>query len=232
MVVVVVHSRARTFGRRRLSCLQLHDGAARRALLADDNGRALHRHWLLVRRVGGAVARRPRRALARGRRRRWLGVALAVLRARQRIRVRVRYHLAARGRRRLGRGRLVVLFLGLGLRRRLGDLDALDDLAGLAPELAGELVGVEGARHEHPVVLPVHDLLDVELASVLDGAQDLLDLGPAAAAIHVQRDNQRRHLLHPGSRTIAPKILHHVSLGSGLNEYIKPKEIKSWRGVS
>ncbi|CAM0904818.1 unnamed protein product [Alopecurus aequalis] len=204
-----------------LFCLQLHDGAARRALLADDNRRARHRHRLLVRRVGGAVARRPRWALARGRRRRrrWLGVALAVrrsaatrprgrvLRVRQRIRVRVRNQLVARGRRRLGLGRLLVAFLGLGLglRRRLGDLDALDDLACLAPELAGELVRVKGPRHKHPV-LPVHDLLDVELASVLNGGQHLLDLGAAAAAIHVQRDGQRRHLLHFGSRTTAPKV--------------------------
>lgn len=46
--------------------------------------------------------------------------------------------------------------------RRLGDLDVLDDLSGLAAELGGELVGVEGPRHEHLVLL-VHDLLDDEL---------------------------------------------------------------------
>uniref|UniRef100_A0A0A9GNK6 Uncharacterized protein n=1 Tax=Arundo donax TaxID=35708 RepID=A0A0A9GNK6_ARUDO len=184
--------------------LQLHDGTAGWALVADDQ-RVLHGR----RRVTAAVARRPRRAVARRwfrwlRRRRcrsWcrrLGVALTVRRgaaARRprglwawiRVGVRVRYQLACGW-----------LRLGLGLRfrfgwRRLDDLDVLDDPAGLAAKLAGEPVGVEGARHDHLVLL-VHDLVDDELPPLLDAAEDLLDVAAAAAALQVYRDDQLRHL--------------------------------------
>ena len=158
------------------------------------------------------------RRSAATRARRWV-------RQRVRQRIRVRHQLVARGW--LGLG-LVLFLLGLGrvvlrlgYHRRLDDLNVLDDVAGLAPELACQLVGVEGPRHEHPVIL-VHDLLDDKLASVLDGGQDPLDLGTAAAAPHVHRDAQRRHLLHIkihlGSGTAAPTIQRHVSLGSGFSK--------------
>ena len=61
------------------------------------------------------------------------------------------------------------LFLGrfwwISFGRRLGDLNFLDDPPGLAAELGGELVGVEGPRHEDLVLL-VHDLFDDELPAV------------------------------------------------------------------
>jgi hypothetical protein len=44
-----------------------------------------------------------------------------------------------------------------------GDLDVLDDPSRLAPQLAGQLVGVEWACDQHLVLL-VHDLLDGELS--------------------------------------------------------------------
>lgn len=78
-------------------------------------------------------------------------------------------------------------------RRRLGDLDVLDDLSSLAAELAGELVGVEWPRHEDLVLL-VHDLLDDELPALLDAAENLLDLAATAAAVQVHGDDERRHL--------------------------------------
>lgn len=155
----------------------LHDGAGAvlRALVADEH-RRVRRHG---RRRVAVARRRPSRAAARWlrwrrRRRRWLGVAVAAVRGgaaaarrRRRVHVRVRewYELAWVG---LGLG-IGLLLIGLGfglllLFRRL-DLDVLDDLAGLAPQLAGELLGVEGAGHHHRVLL-VHDLLDLQLASL------------------------------------------------------------------
>lgn len=83
----------------------------------------------------------------------------------------------------------------LGRRRRpdLDDFDLLDDPAGLAPDLLGELLAAELAAHNHLVelLLELH-LLDAEL--LFEAVQDLGDLGSAAAAFQVHRDNQDSHL--------------------------------------
>ena len=76
------------------------------------------------------------------------------------LRARVRAWVQARVGYQLARG-----CLELGLAIRLHDLDLLDDLAGLAAELVGELVRVEGPRDDHLVVLLiVLDIVDAELA--------------------------------------------------------------------
>lgn len=92
------------------------------------------------------------------------------------------------------------LFLGRWRRRRRHDLDFGRETAGLAPELAAELDGVEGTGNDHLVLL-IHHFLEHEPAPFLDAAQDLLDLGPAAAACQVQRDGYRRHLSQESNKT-------------------------------
>lgn len=72
----------------------------------------------------------------------------------------------------------------LGRRRRrlflLHDVDLYHETAGLAAELAAELDGVEGPGDENLVLL-VHHLIEDELATLLNAAEDLLDLASAAA---------------------------------------------------
>ena len=140
----------------------------------------------LVPLVAAALARRPGRARARrrrrhrtayrwgrtGRTRRWAwwrrrrlaGVALAGARRRRaagrtrrlrvwvraRVRIWVRDQLALVGRR---------------WRRRRHDLDFGEETAGLAPELAAEVDGVEGPGDEHLLLL-VHHLLEDEPATL------------------------------------------------------------------
>jgi len=113
-------------------------------------------------------AYRPRRGAWRWRRRRRAAGRTRRLRVwvRARVRIWVRDQLALVGRR---------------WRRRRHDLDFGEETAGLAPELAAEVDGVEGPGDEHLLLL-VHHLLEDEPATLLDAAEDLVNLASAAAA--------------------------------------------------
>lgn len=74
------------------------------------------------------------------------------------------------------------------------DLDLLDGLAGLAPDLFAELVRVEFPTDDHPVVLVlVLNLLDAVI--LFETLEDILDLLLAAAALQVYRNHQYTHLV-------------------------------------
>lgn len=193
-----------------------HDGAwAGRVLIADHHVAAAR-----IRRQHDVLWRWRRRRVRPGARAAVAAavsvVAAAAGRPRwERVGVRTRvWHLydLGRWRRRWRWRRLVLLrfcwrrrrFLHLVLRPRrlellflvrLHDLDLLDDVAGLATELVGELVGVEGTRHYHPaLLLVVLDVVDDELTLVSDPVEHFRDLGVAAAASQVYLDDDGRHL--------------------------------------
>lgn len=89
-------------------------------------------------------------------------------------------------------------------RRRGHNLDFGCEMSGLAAELADEVHGVEGPRNQH-LVLVVHHLVEDEPAPLLEAAEDLVDLGFAAAASQVQRDGHRRR--HDSLRVFARRAI-------------------------
>lgn len=84
-----------------------------------------------------------------------------------------------------------ILFRLRRRRRRGHNLYFGCEMSGLAAELADEVRGVEGPRNQH-LVLVVDHLVEDEPAPFLEAAEDLVDLGFAAAASQVQRDGHRR----------------------------------------
>ena len=151
------------------AALARHPGRARARRRRHRTAYRWGRAWRWWQRLAGVALAGARRRRADGRTRRlrvWV---------RTRVRIWVRDQLALAGiinrrlrwRRRRWRRRWLSLWLWRWCwsRWRWQDLDFGDETAGLAPELAAELDGVEGPGDEHLLLL-VHHLLEDEPATL------------------------------------------------------------------